>query len=381
MLQRWLALLFILLVVSLFGCRDAYAEATNAPWLDESWVVLKPNINVSLAIRSTFHLPLDKSKFALKPEPISAPRIVRLIYFLPKDRQYRPVVADSFRNTVRTAQTFYADQMEQNGYGRLTFNVEKDVRGEFIVHKVLAAYPDEHYQICAFDSIKRDISQAFDIDTNIYLIVIDNKSSMLSCKDDTWGGWGQRRGKTAGVALVHEQADWKVIAHELGHTFGLKHNFKNNTAIMSYGDVRLNLTPLYAAVLSVHPYFNSSVTTEWVPPSIAPEPVQYASMRRISIPFKASSDTGLYLMMLYVKTMEPHPAAGSYELKKSFSWKTPLSKDMVLFEFDGRIPSSPKSRFLDVIKHPVLIELIDAAGNTSHAEVDIPPRMIFTSPR
>ena len=46
------------------------------------------------------------------------PREVRLIYFLPSDRPYRPEVVQLMKDRILQVQTFFAEQMEAHGYGQ-----------------------------------------------------------------------------------------------------------------------------------------------------------------------------------------------------------------------------------------------------------------------
>ena len=45
------------------------------------------------------------------------PRTVRMIYFLPSDRPYQPVVVDSMKTMIRQLRTFYSGQMQAHGHG------------------------------------------------------------------------------------------------------------------------------------------------------------------------------------------------------------------------------------------------------------------------
>ena len=59
------------------------------------------------------------------------------------------------------------------------------------------------------------------------------------------------------------------MAHELGHAFGLSHNFQKRAYIMSYGSGRSRLSECDAEYLSVHPYFNPDTPIEGgEPPTI-----------------------------------------------------------------------------------------------------------------
>ena len=187
------------------------------------------------------------------------------------------------------------------------------------------------------------------------------------------GGTGRSRGKTGGIGLVPEGVDWDLVAHELGHAFGLQHNFTDDSLMMSYGEQRTKLTLCYASLLSVHPYFNSNVSTKLTPPAIGLLPIQYESPDQVSIPVVTNSPAGLHHAMLYVMTMAPHDAAGSYELKECRLWEEQPQEGFVPFLYDGVIPSSPNIGFAQAIRNPVVVSIVDADGNIREGEVVIPP--------
>ena len=347
---KMLSVILALIALLALGCTDSPTtpEEETTPWLDDSWIVLNP-------------------------QPVGAPRTVRLVYFLPKDRTYRPEVVEWLRATVLTVQDFYAEQMTVNGYDHLGFQVETNVNGEFKVHRVLSGHADEHYRNCTFDTIEKEISQAFDIDENIYLVVIDNESEwIINCRGLEVGGTGRRSGKIGGIGLVPEGAEWQLVAHELGHAFGLKHNFKSDTVLMSYGESPRRLTPCYASILSVHPYFNSGVPTENRDPAVAFLPALHESPGKVTIPLAAHSPVGLHHAIFYVMTVEPHAAAGQYELNDCRKWETHLETSAFRYDFNAAIPSNPNIAFSDAIKNPVLVTIIDKQGNISYSEVNIP---------
>ena len=59
---------------------------------------------------------------------------VRLIYFLPSDREVRPERASALSQMITEVQEFYADEMERHGFGRKTFTLETDTGGIPVVH-------------------------------------------------------------------------------------------------------------------------------------------------------------------------------------------------------------------------------------------------------
>ena len=102
-------------------------------------------------------------------------------------------------------------------------------------------------------------------------------------------------------------------------------------------------------------------------------PVQYESPEQISIPVVTNSPAGLPHAMLYVMTLAPHEAAGSYELKACRLWEEQSQEGFVPFLYDGVIPSGPGIDFLDAIRNPVIVSIIDADGNIREGEGVIPP--------
>lgn len=107
---------------------------------------------------------------------VGEPRTVRLIYFLPNDRDFRPEVVQHMKDEIRRIQTFYAEQkMEAHGYGKTTFRVETDTQGEPLVHRMDGQHPNGHYLILSNPSltVEDEIEKIFDRGKNIYFTVFD----------------------------------------------------------------------------------------------------------------------------------------------------------------------------------------------------------------
>ena len=299
---------------------------------------------------------------------VGEPRTVRMIYFLPNDRPFRQEVVDSMKVAIRQIQTFYAEQMQAHGYGYKTFRFETDAGGDLLVHRVDGQHPDNHYLDNTSRTVLDEFEQVFDVRKNVYFIVIDNSIDAIGTDGgQRVGGVGNRRGKNGGIALFPDGFSFRTAAHELGHAFGLLHDFRDGNYIMSYGPGWDRLSACHAEFLSVHPYFNSSVEDQEAPPPTIEltSPLGYSTdSRNVSIQLKVSDLEGLHQVILFVRTEEPHPAAGFREVKVCRGLAG--EKDTIVeFDYDGIIPSSAFSSLSDPPVHPIFIMAVDTEGNIS----------------
>ena len=305
---------------------------------------------------------------------VGEPRTVRMIYFLPNDRPFRQGIVDSLKVAIRLTQTLYADQMQAHGYGRKTFRFETDAQGEPLVHRVDGQYPDSHYiSDSGFQTGQvEEIAQKFDMQANnVYLIVADYGGVGFIPH-----GGGGRYGGLAQLPATHidpYNMNWQVVAHELGHAFGLWHDFRSGAYIMSYGARPDRLSACHAEFLAVHPYFNTDSEDKETPNPIIEltSSLGYlAGSINVSVQLKVSDPDGLHQVILFVETREPHLAAGAFEVKacRGLAGKTDA---VVQFDYDGVIPSDDGSRLLNPDRHPIYVEAVDIFGNASGTSFDL----------
>ena len=316
---------------------------------------------------------------------VGEPRTVRMIYFLPNDRPFRQDVVDSMRAVIRQVQTFYAEQMQAHGYGNTTFRIETDVQGEPMVHRVDGQHPDSHY-LDVTGIVHEEIDQVFDLDENIYLFVVDNSTDLIGVGDGRVAGGTGGGYKKAGSALVPGPVDFTTVAHELGHAFGLQHDFRDDAYIMSYGSgQRRSLSACHAEFLAVHPYFNddSSLESDWEgrPTAELISPRAYpAGSESVSIQLKIGDSAGLHQVILFAVTRDVSAAAGGPEVKACRGLAG--EKDTVVeFEYDGAIPSSFASSLSNPGAHPIRVAVVDTDGDVTRMGfvlAEISPHLVAT---
>ena len=241
---------------------------------------------------------------------VGEPRTVRMIYFLPNDRPYRDYGVQWIKREILRAQSFYTQQMARHGYEKLSFRIETDSQGEPKVHSVDGEHPNNHYLIDTLSAVEQEISQVFDLRANVYLILIDNSTGRIHRRELPYvDGVGTRISKSGGYALVGPTSNYNLTTHELGHAFGLQHDFRNSSYLMAYGPSArgAQLSQCHADYLSVHPHFNLNIPLEdtgspkieFISPG-----VDLVDSQNVPARLKISDLEGLHQLFLFAPTTE-----------------------------------------------------------------------------
>ena len=285
--------------------------------------------------------------------------VVRLIYFRPTDRVPRHGIDTELDTLIRWSQYFFAEQMQD--YGRKTFAFETDATGHAKVHHVTGKFTDTYYHSDTYDKVVKEVAERFDTSRDVFLIAVDVSSEFINNEGTCGiggGGWKSfdnerwRRdfGGTAVIPASGVCINPSITAHELGHVFGLEHDFRDDTYLMAYG-TQERLSHCAAEWLDAHRFFNNDPTAVNETTTIAMHPSQASAPGTRRLQFELTDTDGLHQAQLIVPAAATDPAQGTK--LHSCKFLNAKNQTVAFLTTDATVPSDSE----------VTLQVIDTTGN------------------
>ena len=291
---------------------------------------------------------------------------VRIIYFVPRGRSPQQGIWTKLDRLIRDVQRFYADQMQTHGFGRKTFTFETDENAETLVWHIDGQFRDWYYHTDTRTKVHAEVVDQFDMSKHAYLIVVDISSETIDNAETCGVGGGNWLGTETltrtrgGYAIIPAsgncfdgKAGVSITAHELGHAFGLEHDFRDDTYIMSYGTAPDRLSKCAARWLNANRFFNTTQTAFNEPTTIQMlTPSAYLpNARNFTLQFEVTDIDGIHQVQLLIPATAADPTPGI----KLHSCKA-LNTQSSTFEFSTPTLTTHRA-------NNIVLQVIDVHGN------------------
>jgi len=218
--------------------------------------------------------------------------IVKTVYFQPTDAPAPPA---RIIQLMLEAQDFYRSELERHGYESRTFQLETDKQGNIGFHHIKGRHPAIHYISDTYNQIKREFPFEFKRESvvgqnNIHVIFVAGLDRINNTNLGV--GFPYSQFHSGGNALIAGNiASFRLVAHELGHAFGLFHTGTINALMGPGRDIFLDYE---ARWLDNHHFFSDTHIKTDFPEAVLDFPIEAIGGATIRFKVIARSDSGLY---------------------------------------------------------------------------------------
>ena len=247
--------------------------------------------------------------------------IVVPIYFLPTNRLPQTDIPEKIDKILRELQTFFADEIQRHGFGRKTFDFEKNSDGSAKVYLFEGKTTDEYYDEWPSSRVLNEIEQHFELSNNCYFIIVDEIIENESIKNRYTFSYSdleniresiqamgrdfifRQQGAHIVVRTPLNRYAKHVLAAKFGDAFGLNRDYRHPSYLMSYGRQSKHLSKSSAAWLNSSRFFNTEMTF-FDDKTI----IKTRSPSKGKVRFKVEDADGIYQVRLLAESInENHP--------------------------------------------------------------------------
>ena len=330
------------------------------------------------------------------------PNVVVPIYFLPTNRLPQTDIPEKINKILKDVQTFFADEMERHGYGRKSFEFEKNRNGSAKVYLFEGNTADEYYQEHTHSRVMKEIKQQFETDNKFYFIVVDKSSEKKPTVNIPTVNIPTVNIPTAAELkhlsaelkhlsiqlqdIVFRQQGGKIILHnsldryskdaitsKFAQSFGLNRDYRDPSYLMSYEKQSKHLSKSSAAWLNKCRFFNS-VKTYFDDKTI----IGKLSRSRKKARFKVEDADGICQVRLLVTPTGENPPPGflwkkdpaenKTEWEKKFKGRSNVLHDVLTLNGDKK--ATVELNYPKFADNLIKIQVIDELGNRVYMIAD-----------